>query len=59
MEPTTSMNEVFHSIRDEHQIRAIDTALLRETITPRDAQLVREFIAEHQSCVGISVGRSN
>jgi len=59
MEPTTSINEVFHSIRYEYQIRAIDTALLRETITLRDAQLIREFIAERQSCVGISVGRSN
>lgn len=59
MEPTTSINEVFHSIKHEYQLRAIDTALLNETITLRDAQLIREFIAERRSCVGISVGRAN
>ncbi len=59
MEPTTSINEVFHSIKHEYQIRAIDAALLNETISLRDAQLIREFIAERRSCVGISVGRAN
>ncbi|HOP66338.1 MAG TPA: hypothetical protein PLM96_06530 [Methanoregulaceae archaeon] len=59
MEPATSMNEVFHSIRYEHQIRSLERDVLNVTITPRDAQLVREFIAECQSCAGISIGRSN
>ena len=38
MELSTSINEVFHSIKHEYQLRAIDTALLNETITLRDAQ---------------------
>ncbi len=59
MEPTTSIHEVFNSVRYEYQINAVETYLRKELITLQDAQLIREFVAERRSCANISIGRAN
>ena len=49
----------FHVIRTDMGETALATGLSENLITTKDAEIVRQYIAELQSCRDISTGRSN
>ncbi|MBP2145464.1 site-specific recombinase XerD [Methanofollis sp. W23] len=56
--PTRS-DSSFHCIKSEYADRSIAKGLANGTLTSCDADLIREFVAECQSCNNISAARTN
>jgi len=61
MTPSILSSEKYHfsSIRPEYLTHSIDAALASGRITKRDADLIKEFIAERKAAANIGVSRAN
>jgi site-specific recombinase XerD len=59
MSTSTTQAELFSAIRPEYSNNAIASGLATGLLTPEDASLIREFIAEIRASVGICTGRVN
>ncbi len=57
MPPSTLSQDHFSSIKKGYQNTIIDRYLSSERITPDDAGLITEFLAERRAAGGISIGR--
>jgi hypothetical protein len=54
--PTLTQSEIFATIKPEYSNHAIAFGLASGLLTPDDAGLIREFIAEKRASVGICTG---
>jgi len=55
----TKADGTFHYMKSDYSERSIKKGLANGRLTKRDADLIREFLLEQQSCSNISVGRKN
>lgn len=55
----TKADGTFHYMKSDYSERSIKKGLANGRLTKRDADLIREFLMEQQSCSNISTGRKN